>query len=164
MNRPMPNVRHAKHSDVERVIKVHKDSFEGFFLTSLGPHFLRLFYCGLIDQEPGRLLVSVDGDEVLGFVGGATEQVEFYSRLLRERLWGFVIASALAVVRRPRAFGRLVRARGRASGQASTPPGACLMSLGVSPSAEGFGVGRALVTAFAEEVERAGARDLLLTT
>lgn len=143
-----PIVRDAVKGDVESVVGVHVSSFPDFFLTELGPRFLRQFYAALIEHESGMLCVANVTDGVVGFVGGATEQQGFYSDLLRRRKWRFGFAALPAIARRPSRASRVLRGRRRAQGHGETPPGACLMTIGVQPSAQGSGAGRALVEAF----------------
>lgn len=164
MTDTMTTVRSATSADVPMVVDTHLRSFEGFFLSSLGPRFLKTFYEGVLDVESGILLVAVRDGEVIGFVGGSTEQVGFYGELLRTRRAPFIRAAAGAALRHPATIRRLVRARRRASGDDQTPAGPCLMTLGVLPRAEGRGAGRQLVAAFERELRQRGANRVALTT
>lgn len=157
-------LRPAEHADTRAVVQTHLASFDGFFLSTLGPRFLRLFYEGMIDVESGVLIVAVDGNRIVGFVGGATEQIGFYGSLLKTRAIRFAFAAAVAGLRTPTAIPRLIRARQRSSGHADTPLGSCLMTLGVLPGQEGRGIGQSLVNEFESEISRIGERSYCLTT
>lgn len=159
----MTTVREARRDDLEAVVEVHLASFSGFFLSTLGPRFLREFYAALIDHPGGVLLVGVNDGDVVGFVGGAREQVGFYADLLAGRKWRFVWAALPAVMRRPSVGRRVVRGRQRAEG-VDTLAGPCLMTIGVRPQREGGGVGRALVAGFEAELRSLGESTYCLTT
>lgn len=157
-------VRPALGADVEAAVRVHLESFPGFFLTSLGTRFLTVFYDSLRAVDTGVLLVATSDDEVVGFVGGATDQAGLYRAMLISRRREFVTAAMAAAVRHPTAFPRLIRARARARGDFEYLPGASLMTLGVAPDHGRKGVGRALVEAFSETMIARGVERYSLTT
>ncbi len=56
-------LRVFQKSDVDQVVDLHVKCFPGFFLSSLGPRFLWLFYSGLV-QSPDKIgLVLLDKNE-----------------------------------------------------------------------------------------------------
>lgn len=156
--------RTARKEDIPGIVAVHLASFDGFFLSSLGERFLREFYRGFIRVDEGVLSVAESSNTVVGFVGGTTDQVGFYRKLFAGRRLQFVLEAAIAAVRHPAAVPRLVRARRRSRGELETLPGACLMTLGVSPSCEGHGIGKSLVRTFAQTLGERGIESYSLTT
>src|SRR5664279_587793 len=96
----MLRIRPLTSSDVPRVVSIHQAAFSGFFLTFLGPRFLRLLYGEAVRLGEIALVAEVDG-EVLGLVMGSVKPGGFYGKLLRRRLVAFGIAAAPAVLRRP---------------------------------------------------------------
>lgn len=157
-------LRPAERTDILQVVEVHLESFRGFFLSSLGPGFLRVFYESLCLVDQGILLVAVIDDEVVGFVGGATDQVGLYRAMLAKRKLQFIYAATVAAIRRPAAIRRLVRARRRAQGEIDYMPGASLMTLGVSPTHGRKGIGGRLVAAFSATLAETGVAQFSLTT
>lgn len=157
-------IRPAEPRDVEPITRVHLASFPGFFLSCLGPRFLRLLYAEILASGKGVLLVADENGKVIGLVGGTTEQKGFYRSLLRRRLIAFALAALPAALRRPVIVPRLARALKRPAESGSASSAACLMSLAVDPSASGKGVGVRLVVAFCDELRRRGAPDVCLTT
>lgn len=151
---------------VDTVVAVHLRAFPGFFLTFLGPRFLREFYGSFLADPTGIAFVAVDDPtgDVLGSVVGPMVPAGYFKRLLKRRWWAFCLASAAAMLKRPSVVRRLFRAvfyRGE------SPPGgarALLSSISVAPEAQGRGVGRALVDAFVCEVRRRGGRGCFLTS
>lgn len=157
-------IRPAERGDLDAITRVHLWSFPGFFLSCLGPRFLRLFYAEILASDDGVLVVAEQDGAVVGLAAGTTMQAGFYRALLRRRLFGFAFAALPAAVRRPAIVPRLLRAFRRPAESASASSAACLMSLAVDPSAGGRGVGAQLVAAFCGELRRRGSRDVCLTT
>lgn len=170
--------------DLGDVVAIHRAAFPNFFLSFLGPRFLRVFY-GFIVSDGIGIVALADGT-LAGFVAGVSEPRSFYRRLMRRRFVRLVLAIVPAVLRRPSTLGRVARrARQRTgagqenripgtddriNGQRSgpienhLPDGAELMSLAVDPKQEHGGIGRALVAAFSERVTASGEKRLWLTT
>jgi ribosomal protein S18 acetylase RimI-like enzyme len=158
-------IRPMLPDDVPAVVQIHCDGFPGFFLTFLGPAFLRLFYDQLLQDPTGIALVAtVDSDDIVGFVAGSTDQHTFYRRLAREKKWAFATAALGALGRRPAIAGRLLRALRRPRDSQDASAGACLMSLAVRPSIQTRGIGRKLVEAFCRTVAARGINAICLTT
>ena len=159
MIRPMTEV------NVADVVSLHLETFPGFFLSFLGGRFLELLYQEIVRDPMGIAFVSSDdSDLLLGFVAGVTQQEGFYLRLARKRLWSFALAGAGAALRKPSIIPRLFRALRRSQEARESSAEASLMSIGVSPAAQGRGVGRILVAAFADEIRRRGIDCFCLTT
>lgn len=157
-------IRRMDTTDLPAVIDVHIRSFPGFFLTFLGPNFLALLYRNINSDEEGIVLVSDTGNAINGFVAGVTNQSGFYTRLLKQQLWGFAWAGLAAVLKQPKILPRLLRALNRSSQSKASATKACLMSIAVHPDAQGKGVGHDLVNAFCQSMVRQGVEAISLTT
>lgn len=149
--------------DVPRVVEVHQAAFKDFFLTFLGPRFLRLLYGEAVKLGEIALVAEVDG-QVLGLVMGSVQPSGFYGKLLRRRLVAFGVAAAPAVLRRPSVAMRVSKALLKPKMAAKPAGTATLMSLAVMPAGQGHGAGGALVAAFAAEARRRGALVVDLAT
>lgn len=159
------NVRPMERIDVPAVVSLHMQTFPGFFLTFLGPRFLALLYLSILEEPDGVAFVAVEGDGgPVGFVAGVTQQARFYSRLARRHLWSFGLAAAGAVMKKPSIVPRLARGLRRSGETVESSAAACLMSIGVSPKAQGTGAGRRLVNAFADELRLRSIDRFCLTT
>jgi ribosomal protein S18 acetylase RimI-like enzyme len=176
----MIEVRPMTQRDLPEVVAIHRAAFPNFFLSFLGPRFLRVFY-GFIAREGIAIVALADG-KLAGFVAGVLEPRRFYRRLMTRRFAQLALAITPVVLRHPSTLARVVRrARQRTSAalgdrrpgtddrrpdpiENHEPIGAELMSLAVDPGHEHRGIGRALVAAFAERVAAAGERRLWLTT
>jgi ribosomal protein S18 acetylase RimI-like enzyme len=150
--------------DVESVIRVHMDAFQGFFLTFLGPAFLREFYTGVSEDSSGIAIVY-DDIYVAGFVVGTTQPSGFYKRLIHNRWWKFGLASLKPAIHKPLIIPRLLRALtlpcNTANGQNTM---GTLMSLAVLRDSQGKGIGRQLVSAFLEISRKRQVDTVNLTT
>jgi GNAT superfamily N-acetyltransferase len=151
---------------LNEVVKVHVHSFPGFFLTFLGPRFLREFYKSFTYDVTGVGFSALDNDKgnIVGVIVGPVDPAGYFKRLLLRRFWVFCLASISAIVKKPRVIKRLFRAvfyRGEAP---SGPKRALLSSIAVSPDYQKKGVGKLLVSRWMEEVKNRGATGCYLTT
>ncbi len=151
--------------DLESVVEIHLQSFQGFFLTFLGADFLHLLYSGIMDDSAGIVLVGCTADgHIEGFVAGVTQQSGFYQRLLKRRKWAFAVTALGALIRRPAIAPRLLRSLRRSQETQQASAEACLMSIAVRPQVTGAGLGQRLVHAFCQALMDHGANTVCLTT
>lgn len=154
------NVRPMRRDDLDEVVSIHLAAFPNFFLTFLGPRFLRVFYDAV--RRDGIALVATANDRVAGFVVGMLDSKAFYRRLWRKRFFHVAVAIAPVVLRHPSTLKRVAR---RGVERAFQPaPGAELMSLAVHPREQHHGAGGALVEAFIASVHASGTESLWLIT
>lgn len=150
--------------DVTTLAALHRVAFPDFFLSSLGEPFLTQFYRGFLQDDTAVTTVALGEDaRILGAVVGTTEPAGFFRRLLKNRFWGFALASAGAALRHPPSAPRLIRAV-TYRGDARTAQGALLSSICVDPQAQGTGVGHALLTSWETRAREHGAESAFLTT
>ncbi|HJP59775.1 MAG TPA: N-acetyltransferase [Gemmatimonadaceae bacterium] len=158
-------VRPLEFADVASAARLHAEAFPGFFLSALGPAFLREFYRGFVTDAAAVTVVALDGSgSIVGVVVGSTQPGGFFKRRVRKQLLGFIVASVLAVVRHPRSLPRLLKAvryRGEVPVDVS---GALLSSICVSPNAQSAGVGRQLMDAWTNALREHGLSRAYLTT
>lgn len=157
--------RPLHRSDAPAAARLHYRAFPGFFLSSLGPRFLAQLYRGYASDPTSFGTVATKGDVLVGVYVGTTDPRGFYGRLLRRRLGGFAITSALAALHHPTSIPRLLRAVGyRGDGPAQKPNYALLASICVDPASRGLGVGKQLLRDFAETAAKLGAPGAYLQT
>ena len=150
----------------DEIVNVHMSAFPSFFLTFLGPKFLKEFYNSFIYDSAGIGFVAVDeeDDDILGVIVGPLVPDGYFKRLLKKRWLAFCLASVGAVLKRPVVIKRLFGAlfyRGEA------PEGSArslLSSIAVSPETQGRGVGKALVERWVDEAKKRGSAGCFLTT
>lgn len=152
--------------DIREVVDVHMCAFPNFFLTFLGPRFLKVFYNSFTYDPAGIGFVAKDREtgKVLGFIVGPLVPDGYFKRLLKKRWFAFCFASIAAICKRPTIVKRLFKAlfyRGQAPSGAKR---ALLSSIAVDPEAQGQGVGRILVERWIREIKQQGGNGCYLTT
>jgi ribosomal protein S18 acetylase RimI-like enzyme len=154
-----------KPGDVREVVRIHLDAFPGFFLSQLGPGFLRTYYAALA-RDPSAVALTVldDTSRVVGFAVGAVGPRGFYSRLLRRSWWRFAIAAIPAVIRSPSRLTRVLRATSHPGENPAGDHVCGLFSIAVDPSASKRGLGGHLLQQFVSAAQARGCRDIVLTT
>lgn len=158
-------LRKFNERDVDQIVEIHLRSFPGFFLSSLGPRFLSLYYESIATTDDGIGFISIASTGFSeGFVAGTTNPRGFYSRLLKRSGVRFFIASLTAAFKKPTIIPRLVRALFHPSDNPIGESVAGLYSVGVLPEAQGKGVGSRLVRAFLCEADKHGCERAFLTT
>jgi ribosomal protein S18 acetylase RimI-like enzyme len=157
-------IRSMRSSDVESVVAIHLEAFQGFFLSELGERFLRELYVGIL-QDPSGIAFVYEKDGILvGFVAGSASPSGFYRRLLVKRWWRFGLASMGAVLRQPGIIPRLLRAFNTPNNPMPSEDCGTLMSIAVSPKIQGQGIGKELVKVFINESRQRGLKAVNLTT
>ncbi len=159
------DVRDATESDLGRIAHLHIQAFPGSVLGELGEEAVRRNYrWQLTGPHDTTALVATDGDDVLGFLFGG---------VFRGSTIGFVKSQrwflARRVLRHPQILMRGVgwnrlglgvrllarRPAGPAAEQPEAVPRRSLgvLAIAVDPSAQGRGVGRALMREVAQRAE-----------
>ena len=152
-------------SHVNQVVIVHLASFQGFFLSFLGPRFLSIFYSGICSAPEGIAFVYCNDRGIpAGFVAGTSNPRGFYSRLLKKDWLKFSLASIAPVLRKPSVIGRVAKAVLHPSENPGGEDVAGLFSIGVLPELQGTGAGKLLVQAFLSEAFKRGCKRVFLTT
>jgi ribosomal protein S18 acetylase RimI-like enzyme len=157
-------VRLMEPSDVKTVVVVHREAFQGFFLSFLGPSFLRELYSAIVADPSGIGYVFERADEIVGFVAGTDQPSGFYRRLLRHRWWRFGLASLVPLLKRPAIAPRLLRAFSKPNEPVIGTDCGTLMSIAVLPDEQGRGIGWELAEAFLKEGASRGLGCVTLTT
>jgi ribosomal protein S18 acetylase RimI-like enzyme len=150
--------------DVPTTVRIHMASFANFFLTFLGPAFLKQLYTGTLNDPSGIAIVAEIDNKICGFVTGTATPSGFYSRLIKHRWWRFGMACVVPAILRPTVVPRLLRAFKKPNQTADKKRCGTLMSLAVAPEFQGKKVGKALVTAFLRESKNKGLHQVDLTT
>lgn len=158
-------LRPADSADIESVARIHVAAFPGFFMTRMGPGFLRAYYRLVLNYSGGLLLVSGQESEAVGFVAGFVNPAKFYAYLSSGRQ-RFFWPSLMAIFRQPLLVPRVLYNRSRiASACVQNEPDSCeLSSIGVLPGSAGLGHGRRLMDSFCAEAGRRGCARIVLTT
>jgi len=158
-------IREANREDIRDIVEIHLESFQGFFLSFLGPRFLSLYYLSICSTPEGIGFVYLNSaGKPVGFVAGSSNPRGFYSRLLKRDWLRFSFASLGAILKKPWVIRRLFRALLHPSGNPIGDEVAGLFSIGTLPELQGTGIGKKLVQSFLDEARRRGCKKVFLTT
>ena len=67
----MIQVRHISKTDketIDDIVRIHLDTFQGFFLTFMGRSFLKLMYRSYIEYGSSDILVAFEDGKPIGFL------------------------------------------------------------------------------------------------
>ena len=167
-----------------QVAALHEACFGGYYLTRLGPSFLRAMYGWYVDSPQAIAHVALDADgRVVGFVAGTTRAEAYHRSLFRRRGGAMLAELAARLIRSPAETLRLawqrkdllptalssILSRGSsgpiesAPGPESEPRAASLVSVGVEPSQRRSGIGRRLSELFMREAGERGCQVVTLS-
>lgn len=96
--------------ELDDVVKIHMETFSGFFLTFLGKGFLKQMYKGFLAHENSGLIVAKNGKGIVGVLAYSEDLSSFYKYLIKTRLIPFTWYSLSAAIRKPSVMVRLIRA------------------------------------------------------
>lgn len=157
---------------VPQVVAMHLQAFDGYMSTRLGPKYVDALIRWFLENKEAISLVALDDSgKPAGYVIGA--RVGYTVAMNRDILGPAVLATIsrpwLLLDRRiiRTAFGRLKLLAGKPASSGETPdlvePTMSLVGIGVSPHAQGAGLGRQLVEAFEARSRELGACSLRLS-
>jgi len=161
-------IQEAETADLPAIVRTHQAAFERFFLTQLGPAFLRGYYETVLEYQHGIVLVAVKDESVAGFVAGFIDPPGFYSLLRKKRLRMGLAALPWLIMHPANLVRALWNYRLMLDGLRKTGPNvvqvAELSSIAVRPDGQDVGTGKQLLGAFVDAARGSGAARVTLTT
>ena len=162
----MSVVHVARKVDVSSIVDVHISAFPGFFLTILGPNFLKRFYSVFIEHQDAELLTVEHDGKLCGFAAYTWNPDEFFSYMKRH--YGLSLAFAMfpGLLRNPvLTLQKLYRAMFYRGDKAPSMGNlALLSSIGVARSSKGQGLGSILIERMCEDLSERHCKGVYLTT
>lgn len=176
--------RHMRGEHLQQVVSLHEECFPDYYLTQLGPSFLRAMYGWYVESPEAIAHVALDGDgRVVGFVAGTIDDTSYRTSLFRARWRPMLAALGRLFVSQPALTLRLLGERKDLAQQALAtvltrrspkttgpdvgirrgPSTASLVSIGVEPSARRSGLGRSLAESFQREARDRGCGTVTLS-
>lgn len=145
--------------DLDEVVNVHLEAFQGYLNTKLGRNYVRSFLRWFIEDNDAIALCARLDDRIAGYVVGA--QVGYTSRLNRSlffhallgaitHFWVFMSPGYLRILLARLGLGRQSEDRQ----PKLSPDTMSLVGIGVHPSARGKAIGSRLIEAFEAEAVR----------
>lgn len=173
-----PNIttRRMSLDDLQPVVEIHIEQFPGSRSTSLGRAYLDKMYRWFVERQPGLALVILDSGQVVGFAVGA---IGGYGRKIFRYTLGEI---ALGMLLHPRLLFKnktyqlwqsYLKGLSPARMKENGPPGgqdppaagerASLCSIAIARSAQGRGLGKALLYALEDRFRELGVSQIVLS-
>lgn len=158
-------IRKATINDVDTIVEIHLNAFEGFFLTSLGAEFLRFYYSCFVRSNETVTMIAEENGVIYGFSASSKFCKGFNSRLIKSNLIAFGLLSFKLLLIKPISLLRLVNNLSKKGENViDNEDYAELYSIGVCKSAQGKGVGKMLLLKSEQVMKEEGVTRVSLTT
>lgn len=158
-------IRKPEKEEVHAISDIHLKAFDGFFLSELGSEFLSTYYNTVRENNRGVLLGCFEDNKLLGFCAATTLSEGFNKHLVKSNFFSFSKIGLFLLFSRPKALLRLLKNFTKSDPSVSDDGHyAELLSIGVSPTAQGKGVGKKLLMALEEYLNEMNVTKLSLTT
>lgn len=158
-------IRKATINDVDTIVEIHLNAFEGFFLTSLGAEFLRFYYSCFVRSNETVTMIAEENGVIYGFSASSKFCKGFNSRLIKSNLIAFGLLSFKLLLIKPISLLRLVKNLSKKGENViDNEDYAELYSIGVCKSAQGKGVGKMLLLKSEQVMKKEGVTRVSLTT
>ena len=158
-------IKEITDAELSKVVEIHNSAFQGFFLTQLGPTFLRLYYRSVLHSPQGIILGCFEENELCGFAAATKLARGFNTSLVKSNLFSYLCAGFKIVIKSPLAILRLAKIMTKKSESIDDDGSyAELLSIGVSLSYQRKGIGRQLLLALEENLGQQHIGQLSLTT
>jgi GNAT superfamily N-acetyltransferase len=150
-------------SDINDVVILHLNSFNGFFLTSLGKPFLIVFYKSILLSDNGICIGAFSEKKLIGFAIGTKNNTGFYMSLIKKNFLLMTYKALPKLIFNPSNIKRLIVSLSNA-GQPTFKNIPSLLSICVAPNQTSKGVGKRLLLAYENQVKNQGFKEIILTT
>jgi ribosomal protein S18 acetylase RimI-like enzyme len=130
---------------VDEIVKIHMETFTGFFLTFLGKGFLKTLYTGFMTHPQSGVIMALENSKPIGFCVYSEDLSGFYKYLIKKKLSQFAWYAAGAFFRNPKVLFRLLRAFTYSDESKREESYVELSSIGVSPNVKNQGIGSQLI-------------------
>jgi len=161
----MIQIRKINKNQISEVVRVHNNSFKGFFLTQLGDNFLSLFYDSIRISKDGILLGAFIENDLVGFCAATSYSNGFNKRLIESSLFSYLWLAIKLFFTKPSALLRLLKNFTKKDPSISDKGEyAELLSIAVDINKQGLGIGKELLRGLEKELRQLSCTSLSLTT
>ncbi len=159
-------VTKLERKHLEEIVSIHSVSFKDFFLTSLGGHFLHLFYSEFLWHPSAIAYVFIENNLVKGFIVGSLNTSTFYKSILLRHCFYYALLTLPALIKKPKIFLRLIKALRYPQKYKNEKPSisVSILSIAVLPEEQGKGIGKKLINTFINACRNCNAKEISLST
>lgn len=158
-------LRTLDKNEYKIITGIHLEAFSNFFLTSLGIRFLNAYYKAALKSTESISICAVDEDAIIrGFGIGCVKSKGFHKRLIKSNFFSFFYQGIIVLFSKPASLKRLMKNLDKNSSVKDDGNYAELLSIAVSPTFKGSGLGRELIKEFEDEAKKRGCKKIALTT
>ena len=137
---------------IDDIVRIHMDTFEGFFLTFMGKGFLTQMYSCYCLYDNADIFVAEEYGEVEGFLAYSSNMSGLYKYMIKKKLIAFAWYSVGAFLRKPKVFMRLIRAFLKPAESERKEKYVELASIGVNQEIKSKGIGTSLINELKKDV------------
>lgn len=157
--------RKAIYEDSRIMAELHAAAFKGFFLTSLGPGFLKAYYGACIKDSESVVICAInDYNCIIGFASGSLNSHGYHKKIFMKNIAVFFKELLFFFFTNPVSILRLIKNLNKDGNKVQRLNCAELLSIAVSPQFFGRGIGSELLQLFENEIKLAGKDEIILTT
>ena len=149
---------------IDQVVDIHVTAFPGFFLSFMGPGFLKQMYHSYCEHDGSGIIVAYCDDRPVGFLSYSLDMSGLYKFMIRRRLLKFGWYAFGAFLRKPTIALRLLRSFLKPSESSRSEKYVELSSIAVRPDFSSGGIGTALISELKNIVEGSDAEYISLET
>lgn len=149
---------------IDKIVALHIQSFEGFFLSSLHPGFLRQLYKSFVTHNNSDLIVAEEGEEAVGFIAFSSDTTGAYRHMLHRYFFPFVWYSFLSFLKKPSIFFKMFSALNMPYSHKRGEPYVKVFSIGVDPRYQMHGVGSQLIDEMKKRIDFSQVKYITLET
>lgn len=158
-------IKSLKQNNVYDIAKVHMISFSGFFLSTLGMNFLKIYYSSCLKNKDTIAIGLWDEYGALkGFAIGTSNASGYHKKILLNNFYNFFVSLIGIIILRPRVLARLIFNLNKSPKKSDEKDYAELLSIAIFPNIKGFGYGKLLLEEFESNAKKKGVKRLALTT
>lgn len=161
----MVKYRNAVPSDYKQFAYIHNQAFEDFFLTTLGMQFLYTYYKSCLkNKNTIAVCAYTEENRIIGFASGSVWSKGYNKNIILSNFFSFGIVSLRILLTKPLAILRLFNNLNKENNENDKGDYSELLSIGISPSYKGKGIGKQILLEFEKQVIKTNNNRISLTT
>jgi len=142
--------------DIEKIVEIHNAAFENFFLTELGPSFLKTYYRSVFFSNDGVFLKAVSAEnKILGFCAATKLSAGFNFRIIKNNFYAFLFHGIKMFFSNPKKLLHIMKNFKKTNVSVNDDKQyAELLSIATLPQYQGAGIGKKLLCELEHYVDK----------